>query len=154
MYIITIMNKISIIAIMLIIVIIFFYVCSPSKRSRTETAPQDTAGDSNEGEAPDDDSQQTTPGSALQKKSAHGLELLSNHDGGVSMRSLELNKTVPTKTRDPDAQKLYEANLTVSKTYTLFSFVLFGKHKKTEKHRDEAARWQIFYSAALRHLTV
>ncbi len=47
-------------------------------------------------EAPDDDSQQTTPGSALRKKSAHGLELLSN--GVVSMRSLELNKAVPTKT--------------------------------------------------------
>ena len=111
-----------------------------------ETAPQDTARDSNEDEAPDDDSQKTTPGSASRKKSAHGLELLSN--GVVSMRSLDLSNAVPTKTRDPDAQKLDEANLTVSKACTLFSFVLFSKHQKTEKHRDEAAHWKIFHSAA------
>ncbi len=80
------------------------------------------------------------------KSAAHGLELLSN--GVVSMRSLDLNRVVPTKTRDPDAQKLYETNLTVSKAYTLSSFVLFGKHQKTEKHRDEAARSKIFHSAA------
>ncbi len=95
---------------------------------------------------PHDDSQQTTPVSASRKKSAHGLELLSN--GVVSMRSLELNQAVPTKTRDPDAQKLYEGNLTVSKAHTFFLLVVFGKHQKTEKHRDEAASWKIFYSAA------
>jgi hypothetical protein len=64
------------------------------------------------------------------------------------MRALELTKSVPTKTRDADAAKLFEAKLSVSKAYTLFSLVVYGKDAKTEKLRDERARWIIFYSAA------
>jgi hypothetical protein len=83
---------------------------------------------------PEDDPRSTTPGSASRKRSAHGLELLSN--GVVSMRALELTKAMPTKARDPEAQKMFEANLTVSKAYSLFSLVLYGKDQKTEKIRD------------------
>ncbi len=50
-----------------------------------------------------------------------------------------------TKTRDPEAENLYEANRTVSKAYTLFSFVVFGKHQKTEKLSDEGARLKILF---------
>ncbi len=64
------------------------------------------------------------------------------------MCSLELNKAVPTKPRDPEAAKLLEASLTVSKAYSLFSFVVFGKHQKTEKHRDKGASPKIFHSAS------
>ena len=88
----------------------------------------------------------STPVSASRKRSAHGLELLSN--GAVSMRALELTKSVPTKTRDEDAPTLHQAKLSVSKEYTLFSLVIFGKDAKTEKIRDERARWSIFHSAA------
>ena len=61
---------------------------------------------------------------------------------------MELTKSVPTSSRDPEAQQLFDANLTVSKAYSLFSLVVYGKDQKTEKNRDEAARWKLFYSAA------
>ncbi len=64
------------------------------------------------------------------------------------MRALQLTKSVPTTSRDPEAQKLFEANPTVSKAYSLFSLVVYGKDQKTEKNRDEATRWKLFYSAA------
>ena len=61
---------------------------------------------------------------------------------------MELTKSVPTSSRDPETQQLFDANLTVSKAYSLFSLVVYGKDQKTEKNRDEAARWKLFYSAA------
>ena len=78
----------------------------------------DTSSDSETDVAPDS-SELSTPVSASRKRSAHGLELLSN--GAVSMRALERTKSEPTKTRDEVAEKLFEAKLSVSKAYTLFS---------------------------------
>ena len=53
-----------------------------------------------------------------------GLNILSN--GSVLMRSLELCSERPCKSRDPDARKLFNTSLMLSKTFQFFSLVLNG----------------------------
>jgi hypothetical protein len=62
---------------------------------------------------------------AVKKVNAKGLAVLRN--GVVSMRNLELCEERPTKSRDPDACKLFDASLTFSKAFQLFSLVQIGK---------------------------
>ena len=97
--------------------------CSP-RRTGADTTTQDAASDSDEDVAPEDDSQSIT-GSGSRRRSSNGLGLLSN--GAVSMRALQLTKSVPTTNRDPEAQKLFKANLTVSKAYTAIQLVFLGR---------------------------
>ncbi len=56
------------------------------------------------------------------------------------MLDLELCAERPTKSRDPNACKLFDASLTFSKAFQFFSLVRFGKHHPVEKARDEDAR--------------
>ena len=69
-------------------------------------------------------------------------------NGVVSMRDLELSADRPTKSRDPDACKLFDTSLTFSKAFQLFSLVHFGKNNPVEKIRDEDARLLLMRCAA------
>jgi hypothetical protein len=75
-----------------------------------------------------------------------GLAVLSN--GVVSMRELELCAERPSKSRDPDASKLFDTSLTFSKAFQFFSLVRFGKNHPVEKARDEDARRLLLRCAA------
>jgi hypothetical protein len=50
--------------------------------------------------------------------------------------------------RDTGTPKFFSASLTLSKAFTLITFVHGCKHMPVEKHRDEAARLIILQSAA------
>lgn len=69
-------------------------------------------------------------------------------NGVVAMRDLDLASRVPTKTKDEDTSKLYNANLTLSKAFTLFTFIVHGKNLPIEKVRDESSRLTLLHSAA------
>jgi hypothetical protein len=92
-----------------------------------------------------------SPENTSRKVNAKGLAVLSN--GVVSMQDLDFASQVPTKTRDEDALKLFNACLPLSKTFTLFSIVMFGQHVPVEKHRDHKMRLSILYFAAPYSLT-
>ena len=64
------------------------------------------------------------------------------------MRDLELASRVPTKTRDEDAAKLFNSSLTLSKAFTLMTFIMHGKNLPIEKIRDDNNRHVLLYSAA------
>ncbi len=52
------------------------------------------------------------------------------------------------KSRDPDARKLFNTSLMLSKSFQFFSLVLNGKHLSVEKVRDEDTRMITLRSAA------
>ena len=60
----------------------------------------------------------------MRKTNNKGLVILGN--GVVAMRDLDLASRVPTKTKDEDTP--YNASLTLSKAFTLFTFILHGKN--------------------------
>ena len=62
------------------------------------------------------------------------------------MRSLQLTKLVPSHTRDTESSKLLNSHLPVSKAFTLFALVVFGKNNVVEKHRDAQHRMLLFHS--------
>ena len=64
------------------------------------------------------------------------------------MRDLGLASRVPTKTKDEDTPKLYNASLTLSKAFTLFTLIVHGKNLPIEKVRDETHRLILLRSAA------
>jgi hypothetical protein len=66
------------------------------------------------------------------------------------MRDLDLASRVPTKTKDDDTAKLFNASLTLSKAFTLFTFIVHGKNLPilVEKIRDDNYRHCLLYSAA------
>jgi antitoxin component of RelBE/YafQ-DinJ toxin-antitoxin module len=69
-------------------------------------------------------------------------------NGVVAMRDLALASRVPTKTKDEDTPKLYNASLTLSKAFTLFTLIIHGKNLPIEKVRDETHRLILLRSAA------
>ena len=64
------------------------------------------------------------------------------------MRDLDLASHVPTKTKDEDTPKLFNASLTLSKAFTLFTFIIHCKDLPIEKIRDETHRRILLHSAA------
>jgi antitoxin component of RelBE/YafQ-DinJ toxin-antitoxin module len=64
------------------------------------------------------------------------------------MRDLELASRVPTKIKDDGADKLFNASLTLSKAFTLFTLIIHGKNLPIEKVRDEPHRLILLRSAA------
>jgi hypothetical protein len=99
--------------------------------------------------ADDDESDfdlESSPQSAPRQINNKGLNSL--RIGTVSMRSLELSSDRPCKSRDPDARKLFNASLMLSKLFQFFSLVLNGKHLPVEKVRDEDAHMITLRSAA------
>jgi hypothetical protein len=93
-----------------------------------------------------DSSPQSAGTSADKKVNAKGLSVLRN--GVVSMRDLELCADRPTKSRDPDACKLFYTSMMFSKAFQFFSLVHFGKNHPVEKVRDEDARRLLMRCAA------
>jgi hypothetical protein len=88
-----------------------------------------------------------SPASSKKRKTNNkGLVILGN--GVVAMRDLALASRVPTKTKDEDTPKLYNASLTLSKTFTLLTLVVHGKNLPIEKVRDEPHRVILLRSAA------
>ena len=69
-------------------------------------------------------------------------------NGVVAMRDLDLASHVPTKTKDEDTPRLYNASLTLSKAFTLFTLIVHGKNLPIEKVRDEPNRLSLLHSAA------
>ena len=65
------------------------------------------------------------------------------------MRDLELASRVPTKTKDENTPKWFNASLTLSKAFTLFTLIVHGKNLPIEKIGDENHRLILLYSAAL-----
>ena len=86
------------------------------------------------------------PTSAARKTNRQGLVTLSN--GVVAMRDLDLAARVPTKTRDDDAAKMFNAKLTLSKAFTLFTLMVHGPRMPVEKARDDTHRRILLHSAA------
>ena len=95
---------------------------------------------------------ETPPQSSSRRINSKGLNILRN--GSVYIRSLELCSERPCKSRDPDARKLFNASLMLSKSFQFFSLVLNGKHLPVEKVRDDDARMITFQwrkSATMTH---
>ena len=88
----------------------------------------------------------STASSKKRKTNNKGLVILGN--GVVAMRDLALASRVPTKTKDEDTPKLYNASLTLSKAFTLLTLVVHGKNLPIEKVRDEPHRVILLRSAA------
>ena len=107
------------------------------KNKRNVSVP-DEAGDETHSE-PDTESVDVAPASSKKrKKNRKGLVVLTN--GVVSMRDLDLASRVPTKTKDDDTPNLFNASLTFSKAFTLFTFIVHGKNLPIEKIRDDNYR--------------
>jgi antitoxin component of RelBE/YafQ-DinJ toxin-antitoxin module len=88
-----------------------------------------------------------SPASSKKRKTNNkGLVILGN--GVVAMRDLALASRVPTKTKDEDTPKLYNASLTLSKAFTLLTLVVHGKNLPIEKVKDEPHRVILLRSAA------
>ena len=64
------------------------------------------------------------------------------------MRDLDLATRVPTKTRDDDAAKMFNAKLTLSKAFTLYTLMVHGPRMPVEKARDDTHRRILLHSAA------
>jgi hypothetical protein len=88
----------------------------------------------------------SAPSSKKRKTNSKGLVVLGN--GTVSMRDLALASRVPTKIKDEDTPKLFNASLTLSKAFTLFTLIVHGKNLPIEKIRDETPRLILLHSAA------
>jgi hypothetical protein len=134
----------SIIVVIYIIVIIVLIGILNRSRASKESVDVDTEDDDET--KPADSSPQSAGKSDTKRVNAKGLSVLRN--GVVSMRDLELSADRPTKSRDPDACKLFDTSLTFSKAFQLFSLVHFGKNNPVEKVRDEDARRLLMRCAA------
>ena len=80
------------------------------------------------------------------KRNSKGLLCLSN--GNVAMRDLDLASRIPTKTRDDDADKMFNAKLPLTKAFSLFTMMAYGPRLPVEKARDETHRRILLRSAA------
>ena len=69
-------------------------------------------------------------------------------NGVVAMRDLDLASRVPPKTKDEDTPKLYNASLTLSKAFTLFTLIIHGKNLPIEKVPDKTHCLILLRSAA------
>ena len=114
-----------------------------SKGGKSNAALDTASDDNNNG---NDNSGSPTVTDRARAVNSKGLEVLTNCV--VSMRSLDLAHQAPTKSRHAGAPKLFSDCLTLSKAFTLITFVHCGKHMPVEKHRDEAARLIILQSTA------
>ena len=83
---------------------------------------------------------------SARKRNSKGLVCLKN--GNVAMRDLDLASRFPTKTRDDDADKMFQAKLTLSKAFSLFTMMAYGPRMPIEKARDESHRRILLRSAA------
>ena len=115
-------------------------------RKKRVAPDADGAGNESQSE-PDNESEDVAPTPAKKKKkNSKGLVVLGN--GVVAMRDLDLASRVPTKTKDDDTAKLFNASLSLSKAFTLFTFIVHGKNLPIEKIRDDNYRQCLLYSAA------
>jgi hypothetical protein len=80
------------------------------------------------------------------KRNSKGLVCLRN--GNVAMRNLDLASRIPTKTRDDDAAKMFNAKLPLTKAFSLFTMMAYGPRLPIEKARDESHRRILLRSAA------
>jgi hypothetical protein len=71
-----------------------------------------------------------------------------NANGVVSMRELDLASLLPARTRDPSAKRFFNASLPFTKSFTVMSFIINGKHMPVEKHRDSTLRMILVCTAA------
>ena len=126
-----------------IVIIVLIFILN---RSRTSKEPVDVDTEDDDETKTADSSPQSAGKSAAKKINAKGLSVLRN--GVVSMRDLELCADRPTKSRDPDASKMFGASLTFSKAFQFFSLVHFGKNHPVEKVRDEDSRRLLMRCAA------
>ena len=93
-----------------------------------------------------------SPDMPSRKRNSKGLVCLMN--GNVAMRDLDLASRIPTKTRDDDAAKMFNAKLPLSKAFSLFTMMAYGPRLPIEKARDEDRRRIILRSAAPYSLSV
>lgn len=114
------------------------YLCFVRKKSRPAPAG-DTASDS-------EASVNASSGTSATKVNKKGLPVLANNV--VSMRLLDLASQVPAKTHYPDAKKLHNSRLSLSKCFALMSFVEYGKQMPVEKVRDSTHRLILLQSVA------
>jgi hypothetical protein len=126
-------------------VIVLIVIICVLNRSRQSKEPVEVETEDDD-ETKTADSSPQSAGKSSKKINAKGLSVLRN--GVVSMRDLELCADRPTKYRDPDACKLFDASMTFSKAFQFFSLVHFGKNHPVEKARDEDARLLLMRCAA------
>ena len=83
---------------------------------------------------------------STRKRNSKGLVCLRN--GNLDMRDLDLASRIPTKTRDDDADKMFNAKLPLTKAFSLFTMMAYGPRLPIEKARDESHRRILLNSAA------
>ena len=84
-----------------------------------------------------------TPSRSL-RQNQQGQKILGN--GIVSLRNLDLNLKIPSRTSDPDAKSFFGSKMSWSQSYTCFCLI-FGQIP-VERHRDLSIRKNICRSAA------
>ena len=125
---ITIMSLIHIITIIVLYcaytAVLFFRKSKPSDggvatRALSETESDDDAAPSETASAGQEDSSPA-------RYNSKGFRITAN--GNFSMRELELASRIPPKTRDEGAPRFCNAALFLSKSFTVASFIIYGKH--------------------------
>ena len=84
-----------------------------------------------------------TPSRSL-RQNQQGQKILGN--GIVSLRNLDLNLKIPSRSSDPDAKSFFGSKMSWSQSYTCFCLI-FGQIP-VERHRDLSIRKNICRSAA------
>ena len=84
---------------------------------------------------------------SLKRLKTNTKELVVLGNFAVSMLDLELASRVPTRTRDDDTRKLFKSSLTLSKSFTLFTFIIPGKYLPIEKVSGDSRCQIILHSA-------
>jgi hypothetical protein len=115
---------VSIVIILIISTIVFTFTIifgNTSHRRSGGVAESESANDTNGTEDTADDN--TSPGYAAFRMNSKGFVILSSNSA-VSMRELNLSAEVPCKSRDPDGLKIFNASLTFSKSFGVFSYPL------------------------------
>ena len=85
-------------------------------------------------------------GSSSKKVNNKGLPVLANNV--VSLRPLDMASQVSAKTHYPEAKKLHNSRLSLSKCFALMSFVQCGKQIPVKKARDSTHRLILLQSVA------
>jgi hypothetical protein len=116
--------------------------------ARKKSVAPEEAEDGDDRHSEEDLEDATVSPASLKKRKINSKGLVVLGNGTVSMRDLDLASRVPIKIKDDGADKLFNASLTLSKAFTLFTLIIHGKNLPIEKVRDETHHLILLRSAA------
>ena len=108
-------------------------------RALSETESDDDAAPSETASAGQEDSSPA-------RYNSKGFRITAN--GNFSIRESELASQIPSKTRYEGAPRFFHAALSISKAFTVATFIIYGKHMPVGKHRDITFRLILLHTAA------